>query len=70
MKTLKEMQSIDYTQNRDIYKFNDREQWFRQLYYTPEGKFLAQPMSYAEYEQLIEDHPEYLEQRNDYEKGI
>lgn len=47
-----------------LYVLNEREQWFRKLYNSDEGKFLAQPMTYGEYEQIIETHPEYLDLRD------
>ena len=53
----------NYENKMDLYEFNDREKWFRQLYYDHNGKFLTQPMTYSEYEEMMEEHPEYLDQR-------
>ncbi len=51
----------------DLYDFNEREQWFRDLYYNHRGTFLTQPMTYTEYEQLMEEHPDYLDLREFFE---
>lgn len=51
----------------DLYAFNEYEQWLRDLYYNHGGTFLAQPMTYTEYEQLMEEHPDYLDLREFFE---
>ena len=51
----------------DLYAFNEHEQWLRDLYYNHGGTFLAQPMTYTEYEQLMEEHPDYLDLREFFE---
>ena len=64
MKTAKELQTISYVQNKNIYLFSDRELWYRNLYQKPEGAFLAKPMTFIEYNQLMEEHPEYIDMRD------
>lgn len=54
----------DFENRLDLYEFNEREKWFRQLYYEHNGKFLTQPMTYSEYEELMEEHPDYLDLRD------
>lgn len=46
--------------------FNKNEKWFRKLYYQEKGKFLKTPMTYLEYQNIMEENPGYLDFREEY----